>query len=447
MTVDILVVGNKNDIVDMAMDYMDSLELDIRVLQLEGDLSDGVEDYCEFVRADGTADAIFTTDKKLHEKIRERFPESHIFDILGVDECLSDGAFIGALEDFKCKLRETAFNSERLFRLREYGNLYCGDKISVIVPCYNVEKYVGECIDSLLASDLPSSMIEFIFADDASDDDTVKIINEYKEKYPENIIVIEFKEHVGVSIARNAAIERATGNFIGFLDADDKACGDMYRKLYEKVVLYKCDFSGCDSFIFNDVGCGGEFFKPKENLLTSDTLNERRYQVLEQESYLTVWLHLYKKSFLDENDLRFPEHIYMEDIYFHWMCALCAKRTYVLGEALYWYRQNPKGITKSDKVVDYYMDAFYSVEKAYREAEKRGLIKGVEKEFEFYYYRNAVYQPIMRMASNYCGIQADENNILLIENTTLEHFPNIADNPYINSINEENNKWVVSLLR
>jgi glycosyltransferase involved in cell wall biosynthesis len=290
-------------------------------------------------------------------------------------------------------------------------------------------------------------MMEFIFSDDASDDDTVKIIKEYKEKYPENIIAIEFKEHVGVSIARNTAIERATGNFIGFLDSDDKVEKDMYRKLYEKAVLYECDFSGCDCVTFDDTGCKGSFFKSKENLLTSDTLGGRKNQLLEQERSLTVCLHLYRKSFLDENDLRFPEHIYMEDIYFHWMCALCAKRTYVLNEPLYWYRLNSEGITKSDKIVNYYMDAFYSSEKAYRDASVRGLIKGVEKEFEFFYYKNAVYQPITRMASNYRGIQVDENNILLIENTTLEHFPNIADNPYINSIKEETNLWVVSLLR
>jgi hypothetical protein len=170
------------------------------------------------VGTNGVADAIFATDKMLHEKLRERFIESHIFDILRIDECISDGGFIGALEDFKCKLREMAFNPGRLLRLKEYGNLYCSDKISVIVPCYNRQDYIRECIDSLLASDLPTSMLEIVCVDDCSTDDTLKILCEYKRKYPDRIVIAKHETNEGVSVARNTGLARATGNFIGFLD-------------------------------------------------------------------------------------------------------------------------------------------------------------------------------------------------------------------------------------
>ena len=106
--------------------------------------------------------------------------------------------------------------------------------VSVIIPVYNVQDYLQDCIDSLLAQSLDK--IEFIFVNDASPDNCLNILLANQKKYPEKIIVIDSKENLCQGGARNLGIKKARGEYISFLDDDDEYYPEKIEKQYK---LYK----------------------------------------------------------------------------------------------------------------------------------------------------------------------------------------------------------------
>jgi UDP-D-galactose:(glucosyl)LPS alpha-1,6-D-galactosyltransferase len=212
------------------------------------------------------------------------------------EECIKTAQIYdegNALGDFECKLREIAAHPEFVAMKKELGNTYCDDKISVIVPCYNAEKYLKECIDSLISSTLPLDMLEFIFVDDASTDRTCDVIREYEKKFPENILLVECKESGKSGAARNIGMQYASGNYISFVDADDRVDSEMLRKMYEKIALYECDMSSCGYKIFVD---GNEdmsaISSTDEHLFLMQNTSEKKRYIVEHGSRNSAWLRM-----------------------------------------------------------------------------------------------------------------------------------------------------------
>jgi glycosyltransferase EpsH len=116
-------------------------------------------------------------------------------------------------------------------------------KVSIIVPVYNVEKYIDQCLDSLVNQTLKD--IEIIIINDGSTDNSQSIINKYVKKYPQKIKSI-IKENGGQGSARNLGLEIAKGEYIGFVDSDDYVDLDMYEKMYSKAKKEKSDIVICD---------------------------------------------------------------------------------------------------------------------------------------------------------------------------------------------------------
>ena len=116
-------------------------------------------------------------------------------------------------------------------------------KISVIVPVYNVELYLSKCLDSLVHQTIES--IEIIVVNDGSTDNSQKIIDEYKTKYP-NKIKSYIKSNGGLSDARNYGIDKANGQYIGFVDSDDYVEINMFEKMYNKAISQNFDIVVCD---------------------------------------------------------------------------------------------------------------------------------------------------------------------------------------------------------
>ena len=118
-------------------------------------------------------------------------------------------------------------------------------KVSIIVPFYNVEKYIKKCLETLVNQTLQE--IEILLVNDGSKDNSEQIAKEYCEKYPEKIIYLE-KENGGLSDARNYAIPQAKGEYIAFLDSDDYVELDMYEKMYKLAKEDNSDMVECDFF-------------------------------------------------------------------------------------------------------------------------------------------------------------------------------------------------------
>ena len=115
-------------------------------------------------------------------------------------------------------------------------------KISFIIPCYNVEKYLPKCIDSLMNQTLPD--IEAIFINDGSPDNCLKILKDYRKKYGDKIVIID-KKNEGVWRGRKDGIKKAKGEFIGFVDSDDYVTPDFAAKLYNAAIKNHADIAVC----------------------------------------------------------------------------------------------------------------------------------------------------------------------------------------------------------
>ena len=103
-------------------------------------------------------------------------------------------------------------------------------KVSVIVPVYNVESYLEECLESLVNQTLKD--IEIICINDASTDNSLQILKEYKKKYSKLIQIIDLKKNVGLGYARNNGLDKAQGEYIAFVDSDDYVDVTMCEKTY-----------------------------------------------------------------------------------------------------------------------------------------------------------------------------------------------------------------------
>lgn len=126
------------------------------------------------------------------------------------------------------------------------------DLISIIVPCYNVEKYVEKAINSILGQSYEN--IEILAVDDCSSDKTYEILLELNKKYSNKIRVIKNKKNKGAAYSRNVALKQAKGKYIGFIDPDDYIDKDYYKNLYEKMIEDNADISITDIVLVDEKG-------------------------------------------------------------------------------------------------------------------------------------------------------------------------------------------------
>ena len=149
--------------------------------------------------------------------------------------------------------------------------------ISIIVPVYNVEKYLKKCVDSIVNQTYKN--LEIILVDDGATDNSGKICDELVEL--DNRIKVYHKKNGGLSDARNYGVERATGDYIGFVDSDDYIDAEMYEKLYEAIKKENVDVAECNLKIV---------YPEKTDLFT----DQKYYQICNNQEYLEEYLKIEK---------------------------------------------------------------------------------------------------------------------------------------------------------
>lgn len=200
--------------------------------------------------------------------------------------------------------------------------------VSIIVPVYNVEKYLAKCLDSLIGQTLNN--IEIILVDDCSTDESEAIILEYQKK-DARVVYLKQKENQGQGLARNYAIKEAKGEYILFVDSDDFIALTAVEVLYEKSKELKLDILEAN------------YFKVLPNHNTEQK-NEVFEEVLTGNEYFekipftvgVIWNKLWRKTFLLENKLTFAKQIF-EDVIFISEAALVAKRVFRIDYSFYYY--------------------------------------------------------------------------------------------------------------
>lgn len=180
------------------------------------------------------------------------------------------------------------------------------EKISIIIPIYNVEQYLERCIDSVLCQTYKN--LEIILVDDGSPDSCGTICDTYAKK--DDRIKVIHKESSGVSDARNRGLNIATGDYIGFVDSDDYISEDMFKTLYELLKTYKADISTVSFYeMFNGKVIGVRNSNNLEIMNKEEALKEL-YRDDKIQSY--CWNKLFKRELFE--GIRFPSGKNFEDI-------------------------------------------------------------------------------------------------------------------------------------
>lgn len=203
-------------------------------------------------------------------------------------------------------------------------------KVSIIIPVYNVEKYLERCLESILNNTYKN--IEIILVNDGSTDNSQNIINEYVKKYP-NLVIGKVQENQGPAEARNVAMDMATGEYIMFIDSDDFVEKDYIEKYLEPL-----DDDDYDLII------GGYYKSNDEKILYTVPLKDEPWSM-----YMVMgpYARLYKKSFLKENNINFIKVNIGEDIYFNLQANAMAKKVKVLEYVGYHWYLNTNSISNT----------------------------------------------------------------------------------------------------
>ena len=209
--------------------------------------------------------------------------------------------------------------------------------ISVIVPVYNVESYVAECIESIQNQTYMN--LEIILVNDGSTDASGDICDKYAA-YDERIQVIH-KENAGVSAARNTGIEAANGDYIGFVDSDDYIAPTMYEDMLKLMAEHDLDIIECTAFRNNgDTNIEGCNDGSLEIFNRDEALKMAMY-----DCFVAVWSQLYKRRVI--SDVRFPVGRKFEDSAVSYLFIANTKRVGHINRCLYYYRLNPNSTTQT----------------------------------------------------------------------------------------------------
>jgi len=216
--------------------------------------------------------------------------------------------------------------------------------LSIIIPVYNVEKYISTCLLSVLENDLEPIDYEIIVVDDESPDNSMTLVNELAVRFS-NIRIVSQK-NTGISGARNTGIRHAKGNYILFIDSDDWILKESLGKL-----AALCKEQDLDILEFgiekrnNDGSVVGSFSASTSREIYTGVEYYKKCRYVN-----SVFNKVYKRELLIENDLLFTEKIYVEDFELNTRAFLAANRVSAIPDLIYQYRQSPDSITRTKDV-------------------------------------------------------------------------------------------------
>ena len=233
--------------------------------------------------------------------------------------------------------------------------------LTVVIPVYNVEKYLKRCVESVLVQEWNN--YDILLVDDGSIDSSPQICDDYVKAY--DFISVIHKENGGLSEARNTGISNAEGEYVYFLDSDDWIEPNTFSDLAEVI----------ESDQYDIISFNQEFVKSEHDIIKSDSKRIKRLTgkeaLIDMFSYgfITVFAtdKIYRKALFTKNTIQFPVGKYYEDLGTNYKLFLSAKKVYATNQKYYHYLiDNPDAITKSwneqkfSDMFEFYKDIFYS---------------------------------------------------------------------------------------
>lgn len=302
-------------------------------------------------------------------------------------------------------------------------------KVSIIVPIYNVEKYLRKCLDSLVNQTLQE--IEILLVNDKSPDQCDLIMEEYKERFPDKVKCFYQPTNQKQGAARNVGIKKAEGEYLVFVDSDDWLDITMCEKMYECAKRENAELVFCDYIqVFEN--------KTKQRYImdaVSEQAGEVTVKKLKSLFPLTAYpfARLVSRKLVIDNKLYFAENIKYEDKVFVPFLPLYSKKIGKVNEGLYYYLQRESSTVNSKNEV-YQFDRMKASEIAYLEMKKRGFYKEYKEEIDFCFVKD-YYLMMLR----YCIEKFDEppiNKMKELDNERKIKFSEYKNNYYIDKFVE-----------
>lgn len=296
-------------------------------------------------------------------------------------------------------------------------------KVSIIVPVYNVEKYLRKCLDSLVNQTMQD--IEIILVNDASPDGSDMIMREYQQNYPDKVKCIFLEENVRQGGARNRGLAAAKGEYISFVDSDDWLDLDFIEKLFCKAEETDSDIVYADFMLGKD---GKRETRPNIYPQLCGVQDEKKHKMNLLMTGTGPCACVIRKALLVDNQLLFAEKMVYEDMAVCPLYSYYAGRMEYVGQTYYYYFQREDSVTHD-------VDAEYQKEEAkallllLEECDRRGITEKypeeVEAMFTKYFYAWGMYGVYRGKFSNppksYMKYLAEEMH---------RRFPDYKDNPY-----------------
>lgn len=261
-------------------------------------------------------------------------------------------------------------------------------KVSVIVPVYNVENYLAKCLNSLVNQTLED--IEIIVVNDGSKDNSQKIIDEFQTQFPTKIFAFQ-KENEGLSDARNFGIDRANGEFIGFVDSDDYVTETMFQELYGLAKKHNAEMAICNLQKVDETGNITQKLTQIPNMPEKIDL-EKHFSVFSDLGYFACNKIFKKELFQDK---RFKKGVHFEDIQLIPQLLLECKTIVQTQNYHYQYLERSDSITKTH--TEKGLDMLKAVEDVKAAFEKSNY-KFHRKEFENFQILQGVYSFLAYLA-------------------------------------------------
>ena len=224
------------------------------------------------------------------------------------------------------------------------------EKVSIIIPVYNAEKFLEKCLDSIINQTYKK--IQIICINDDSTDNSEKILKQYQLK--DNRIIFKTIENGGLTRARNTGIKEATGEFFMFVDSDDYIESNMVEKMLNTINKEKADVVRCTNFLEKQDGeiLKIEDFSIRNKLLTKQEINEEIIsKIIDGELLAYVCVLMIRKETLFKTNLFNEKLKFLEDKAFFIDLILVTDKIYFLDIPLYHYMINEKSLTKTKKLV------------------------------------------------------------------------------------------------
>ncbi|SFQ39652.1 Glycosyltransferase involved in cell wall bisynthesis [Butyrivibrio proteoclasticus] len=308
------------------------------------------------------------------------------------------------------------------------------DKVSVIIPCYNVEKYIDRTLESIFWQEIDMNFLEVICVDDASTDNTFEKLKAWEKKFSDQLGVIRLSSNGRQGMARNIGLDYSTGKYIAFIDADDWLEKDYIKILHDIAIrgdydVVQCEFirDSSENLEFVNSGSLSEEKTNEEEMIIRD--NEDRKKVFHSK-IINNYAHckLIKKELLVNNKIYFTEGLAYEDSYWGVLLNMYVKKACITKKKLYHYyvNTNSTGLSKNEM---YHLDLLTNQVLLWNELKKRRFMELFKDEIEVEYVYSCVLIFWKMLSLRYDAPPYSYYRMLCA--VVQEHIPDIMKNPYI----------------